>query len=58
MVGEVIALIDLFDISATMLEDLSVVLIRKIAVQVLNDSKSPLDVIYKGSHTSENRKML
>eukprot|EP00171_Calliarthron_tuberculosum_P022721 IDg22721t1 len=58
MAGEVIAFSDLFDIAATLSEELSVVLTRKIAVQLLTDSKSLFDVISKGSRTSEKRTML
>eukprot|EP00171_Calliarthron_tuberculosum_P023641 IDg23641t1 len=58
MAGEVIAFSDLFDTAATLSDELSVVLNRTIAVQLLTDSKSLFDVISKGSRTSEKRTML
>eukprot|EP00171_Calliarthron_tuberculosum_P010209 IDg10209t1 len=58
MARVVIAFRDQFDIAATLYKELSVVLARKIAVQLLKDSKILFDVISEGFRTSKNRTIL
>lgn len=56
--GEVIAFSDLFDVAATLADELGEILCRKIPLLLLTDSKSLFDVISKGLRTSEKRTML
>ena len=57
MAGEVIAFSDMFDVAGTMSEEVGFLMNRRIPVQLFTDSKSLLDVISKGSRTSEKRMM-
>ena len=58
MAGEVIAFSDMFDVAATLSQELELILGRKVPVQLFTDSKFLFDVISKGSRTSEKRTML
>ena len=58
MPGEFIAFSDLFDIAATLSNELSVVLGKRVPIQLFMDSKSYFEVISKGSRTSEKRMMI
>ena len=58
MPGEVIAFSDMFDVAVTLVQELCTINNRKVSLQLLTDSKSLLDVISKGSKTSEKRLML
>ena len=58
MAGEVIAFSDLFDVAATLSDEVGKILGKKIPVRLFTDNKSLFDVISKGSRTSEKRMML
>lgn len=58
MAGEVIEFSDLFDVAATLADEISSIMGKKIPVQFFTDSKSVFDVISKGSRTSEIGMML
>jgi len=58
MAGEVIAFSDLFDVAVTLSEELSKVLGKKVPVNLFTDRKCLLDVISKGSRTSEKRMLI
>ena len=58
MAGKVIAFSDLFDVAATLSDELQAVLGKKVPVQLFTDSKSLFDVISRGTRTSEKRMML
>lgn len=56
--GEVTAFSDLFDVEATLADELSIMMRRKITMQLFPDSKPLFYVIYKGSRTLEKRIIL
>ncbi len=58
MACKVIAFSYLFDVASTLSTELALVYGRKVPVQLLTDSKSLLDVISKGTRTSEKSTML
>lgn len=58
MSGEEIAFSDLLDVAVTFAEEIGMILSKNIAGQLLNDRKALLDVVSKGSKTSEKRMML
>ena len=58
MAGEVIAFSDMFDVAATLAEELRTIYNRTIPLQLLTDSKGLFDIVSKGSKTSEKRLML
>lgn len=58
MAGEVIPFSDLFDLSSTWSDEMSVLIVRNVPVKLLKDSKSLFNFTSKGSLTSEKRVML
>lgn len=58
MEGKVITLSNMFDVAVTLSEELQTLLGYRPPTHLLTDSKTFFDVIYKGSRTSEKRKML
>lgn len=58
MTGEVIAFSDIFDIAATISQELGILLQKRIPVELLTDSESLFDVVSKGSRMSEKCLML
>lgn len=58
MTGEVIAFSDMYDYSIALLQDLAKLMGVSIAFQLLTDSKSLFEVIWKGARTSEKCLML
>lgn len=57
ILGEVIAFSDMFDIALSFAQELQDFLSEHVPVEILTDSKSLSDVIFKGSRTSEKRTM-
>ena len=53
--AEVIAFSDIFDISASLVAELSKLFLKQLPLQLFTDTKSLFDVISKRSRTSEKR---